>query len=571
MRGSAPSSPREWFERAIAAERGGSPQEAERIIGQAVETFPREAELHNAAANIAMRRRDFTLAAQRFAAAQNIAPAHLPYAINRAIALTEGGAPRDALRVLEQCESAGKSDPRYCSSRANAARLAGDLAQAAIWYDRALGLDSGNAKALAGRARVALERNEADALPRIDRALQREPGDAHLWLAKAQALDMTGDRQGALSLTRQIVDQAPAWRPALDLLVQLRLAAGDTDFASHFDEAARRAPQDPEIPAGHIAALAALERFDDAAECARKAQERFEGRENFVLLEATFASAAGDDVRADAAFARLQEDSIDRALHEARHGLRTQNWRMAEEALDRARAFSPFDVAAWGLIGLLWRATQDERAQWLHEQEGLVRLMPLADAEAVLPDAVALLRRVHQTTAFPHDQSLRGGTQTRGILFDRPEPELAALRQAIMQSLENFRTQLPEADPDHPLLRYRNTPWTLAGSWSVRLLGGGDHHAAHIHPLGVLSSALYLIMPQVDHAEAEAVLEIGRPPPDLRLDLPPLQRITPAEGHLALFPSTLYHGTTGFPAGERMTVAFDVVTDTQTDRTSMTG
>ena len=35
--------------------------------------------------------------------------------------------------------------------------------------------------------------------------------------------------------------------------------------------------------------------------------------------------------------------------------------------------------------------------------------------------------------------------------------------------------------------------------------------------------------------------------------------IEPAAGHLALFPSTLYHGTTAFSAGERMTVAFDVV------------
>jgi hypothetical protein len=44
--------------------------------------------------------------------------------------------------------------------------------------------------------------------------------------------------------------------------------------------------------------------------------------------------------------------------------------------------------------------------------------------------------------------------------------------------------------------------------------------------------------------------------------------ICPREAHLALFPSTLYHGTTPFGAAssgaaERMTVAFDVVTSNE--------
>ncbi|NBC88460.1 MAG: hypothetical protein GVX90_03010, partial [Alphaproteobacteria bacterium] len=121
-----------------------------------------------------------------------------------------------------------------------------------------------------------------------------------------------------------------------------------------------------------------------------------------------------------------------------------------------------------------------------------------------------------------------------------------------------------------PLLRHRETPWRLLGSWSVRLAGsgsgGGDYHTAHIHPQGILSSALYLVVPEEAHAPvAEGArppgwLEIGRPPPDLGLDLPPLTTIEPREGHLALFPSTLYHGTTPFGSAERMTVAFDVVT-----------
>ncbi|GAB5348106.1 2OG-Fe(II) oxygenase family protein [Alteriqipengyuania sp. 357] len=553
------ASARDWHERASAAERGGSPEEAERVIAHGLAEHPRDPELHNSAGNIAMRRGDYALAAERFSAASRLAPAHLPFAINAAIARTREGAPEAALAALDPHVAAGRGNARFCSTRANAARLADDLPQASEWYDRALTLEPANPRALAGRARVALERTEGDALARIDLALSRDQADPHLWLAKAQALDIAGDTASALTITRQLVEQAPAWRDGLDFLAQLRLAAGDPDFDDHFRVAASKAPNEPVIPTAHVAALAAVERFADAAEVARAAQARFATPERFVLFEAAFASAAGEDARAQAAFACLETDSLDRALHEARHGLRTQDWALADKALERARSFAPFDVIAWAFTGLLWRVTQDPRSEWLDGQEGLVRLLPLADAEQILPPAIALLERTHATSAFPIGQSLRGGTQTRGILFHRTEPELAHLATGIAATLEDYRAGLPAVDAAHPTLRARSRPWALAGSWSVRLTGGGDHHASHIHPQGVLSSALYVLLPEVDDPASDAVLELGRPPPDLRLDLPPLRTIRPEEGHLALFPSTLFHGTTGFARGDRMTVAFDVI------------
>ncbi|MDQ3144496.1 MAG: 2OG-Fe(II) oxygenase family protein [Pseudomonadota bacterium] len=41
------------------------------------------------------------------------------------------------------------------------------------------------------------------------------------------------------------------------------------------------------------------------------------------------------------------------------------------------------------------------------------------------------------------------------------------------------------------------------------------------------------------------------------LELEPIAAIAPAPGTLVLFPSFLYHGTRPFPAGERLSVAFD--------------
>ena len=207
---------------------------------------------------------------------------------------------------------------------------------------------------------------------------------------------------------------------------------------------------------------------------------------------------------------------------------------------------------AWWLLG-------DERHEWLHGRDGLVQFLPLEQAEEEIASTVALMGSLHDPSAFPLSQSLRGGTQTRGLLFARLEPELVSLKAAITDRLEVYRAGLPLADAAHPLLRHRDAPWRIGGSWSVRLDGGGDHHTAHLHPQGILSSALYLALPQ-ERAAGEGALELGRPAADLRLDLPPVRVIEPRAGHLALFPSTLYHGTTAFPRGRRMTVAFDVLT-----------
>ena len=53
-------------------------------------------------------------------------------------------------------------------------------------------------------------------------------------------------------------------------------------------------------------------------------------------------------------------------------------------------------------------------------------------------------------------------------------------------------------------------------------------------------------------------MTLGQPPAVLGLDLPPLRKIEPRPGRLVLFPSTRWHGTVPFAAGERLTVAFDV-------------
>ncbi len=518
----------------------------------------------NSAGHAAMKAGDAATAEGHFARAVALAPGSPEFRLNRAIALNALGRFAEAVAQLKAVEAAASANPAYCSTRGTAERGAGNKRAAAQWYDRALAADPQRVRALHGRARVALERGEPDALARFDRALAANPGDADLWLGKAQALDVSGDAEGAQTIMQQVVEQAPAWTEGLKFLAQLRLAAGDSDFTAHYAEAARRVPQDPNIPMEWARHLAGLDYNAEAAEVIAAARKTFPQIAQFALLHAIYLAASGEGDAAETLFAGLDLDSEDRWLHEARHAVRRGEIKRTHAALDRALAFNADNIAAWALRDLAWRLEGDTRHEWLHTQQGLVQLVPLRDAEKVLPEAISRLHELHDGSPFPLGQSLRGGTQTRGILFHRHEEEFAALHDAICGSLEDYRAALPDADAEHPLLKHREAPWRIAGSWSVRLAHGGDFHTPHLHPEGIVSSACYLELPDDlgdgDDRDDERAgwIELGRPAPDLRLDLEPLYTLQPKVGHLALFPSTLYHGTRPFGQGRRMTVAFDV-------------
>ena len=168
------------------------------------------------------------------------------------------------------------------------------------------------------------------------------------------------------------------------------------------------------------------------------------------------------------------------------------------------------------------------------------------------------MRGLHLATRQPLDQTLRGGTQTDGPLFARAEPEIRALRQAIVEAVEAHVAQLPAHDPRHPLLSAPRGPVRFAGSWSVRLSDAG-FHVNHVHSAGWLSSAFYVALPggALGGAGHDGWLTLGEAK-ELGLDLPPIRLIEPKPGRLVLFPSTMWHGTRPFAAGERLTVAFDV-------------
>ena len=160
----------------------------------------------------------------------------------------------------------------------------------------------------------------------------------------------------------------------------------------------------------------------------------------------------------------------------------------------------------------------------------------------------------------PLDQTLRGGTQTLGDIFEQGHPLVDALKQRISEAITRYIAGLPE-DLNHPFLRRRSKAWRFAGSWSSRL-GSGGFHTNHVHPQGWISSACYVVVPEsVLCGRGQAgCLQFGEPDFDTGLNKAIWPTVLPRPGRLVLFPSMFWHGTVPFvDDADRLTIAFDVM------------
>jgi len=547
-------------EEAAAAAAAGDRGRAGALFDQSAAAAPGDAGILNSAALHWAKAGDSVRAIELWVQAVSADPGASEPLINLSIELTKAGRAAEAADLLAAREAGLAQDARYWSARGNAERLARRRRESLASYERGWAIDRSNPLIAQGRARMRLETG-VDATAAYRDALGVAPGVGTVILGYGQALEVAGETELARQIGERLVQDLPQWTDALEWLAQLRWAAGEQDsFTDHYGEAAARAP-DPTVYASWCRMLGGVDQFAKAADAARRGREALGDIPELALLEAVHAGEAGDDERAGEIFEVLQLDSPERRVHEARHWLRVGSPQRAESLAAAAIDEAPDNIGAWALRGIAWRLMDDPRHEWLHMQDGLVRPMPLDLTDEQFTAAVALLDRLHDSSAMPVGQSVRQGSQTRGGLFDRHEPEIAVLEGSFRRAVQAYREQLPPRDDSHPLLRHREDSWRFAGSWSIRVFEGG-RHTEHIHPLGIVSSAAYFVVPGPGDGDPQAGwLELGRPPPDLRLDLPPLYAIEPRPRQCALFPSTLYHGTRRFTGGKRMTVAIDIHLD----------
>jgi len=406
-------------------------------------------------------------------------------------------------------------------------------------------------------ARTALEAGLA-AADLFAAASALAPQDGTVLTGQAAALLSEARPAEAIALLERTLAANPLWVDGHRSLAALRGQMG-------LDPLAGLAPAlalHPQAPALHHCAISiALQSRDIrradaalAAACAALGMPAW-----LALLAGHIASEAGAFDEADAHFAAAgQPADPGAAWMHARHRIRRNQPALAAALLEPLLK-APGADELWPYLGLAWRMMDDPRAAWLDGDPRLVGVYDLGMAPSELAALADHLRALHVTTSAPLDQSVRGGTQTDGNLLLRVEPQIRDLKARLLHLVERHVAQLPAPEPAHPTLLAARAPLRIAGSWSVRLEGAG-FHTDHVHPQGWFSSALYLALPETIGQGADGHagwLSLGEAR-DLVPGLAPLRLIEPKPGRLVLFPSSMWHGTRPFPAGERLTIAFDI-------------
>lgn len=471
-------------------------------------------------------------------------------------AVREGGEDA-ALPLLRAAVERHPTDARLLQILGLAHRRREDLAPAVAAFERAAALAPADPLIAHSLARSRLEAG----LPSIDafeRALALAPGDEGILLGLVAALFAEGRIGDAVADLEARLARNPAWITGHASLSRMRWLKGEREtFTANYEAAVAAAPRDVMIWREWADTLMHADRHDDVLALISRGRAAAGPHPIFDALETIATAEKGEIETADRLFAALGPiEHVTMAVRFLRHLLRAR--RPAEAASFGARWLTGDQAdLVWPYMAAAWRLTDDPRRQWLEGEERLVGVYDLGDAIPSLDALAERLRGLHMAVGQPLEQSVRGGTQTDGPLFSRIEPEIRALRAAIVAAVERHIAQLPAPRRGHPALIAKRAPVRFSGSWSVRLAGAG-FHSNHVHPAGWISSAFYVALPESMGKGEEGWLTLGEPQAELRLDLAPFRTIEPRPGRLVLFPSTMWHGTIPFTGGERLTVAFDV-------------
>ncbi len=183
-------------------------------------------------------------------------------------------------------------------------------------------------------------------------------------------------------------------------------------------------------------------------------------------------------------------------------------------------------------------------------------------AEPNSPLLKQLLHDIENTDIAERVQGmLYNGKQSAGNLFKRPEASFRRLGELVKQEFLNYKNRFAGADCE--LIQSFPNELEFTSSWYVRMRRGG-YVDRHIHEVGWISGAVYLVLPTDKKDPTEGCFEYGIHGdnyPQKHSNFP-VGIATPKVGDIVLFPSSLFHRTIPFSSNEqRICIAFDLKPD----------
>lgn len=374
------------------------------------------------------------------------------------------------------------------------------------------------------------------------------------------ALQTSGLHEQAISELEARIKTHRNWTEGRRYLADLYWQCGNnSEWENIFSGDFHEGKFDEQALSHYVSLLITSESFEELEHIICKYSDSIENSPILTMLAADAFSCLHQPEKADRCFSRIPAGAnADFELTRLRHFVRYHRFELAVTLAENlVNKFGK--IEAWAWLGFLWRLLGDDRSDWFHNGTKMIKFVDLRLDEDLITELASTLRSLHPDTSHLLGQSARGGTQTLGHLFRRQSSALKSLRRVLLTAVRDYIDGLPKFDQRHPILGRNGAGFRFEGAWSIRLTGGGMH-VPHIHSHGWISSALYIALPDSVHKNnAEGQLQIGQPLLPSPSPVEPITVIRPNVGHLALFPSLFWHGTTPFQSGERLSIAFDVL------------
>lgn len=541
------------------------------LMRESLKQFPDQAEVANNLGNALSKVGQIEEAIASYSEAIRILPTYIEALRNIALAYSKLGRSDDALASLQRCINIRPNDAVTWFAMGNVRRKQEDFDGAIADFEKALEMQPDFADAhhnlgvclrLQHRPEEALEHYEAARKLGLDRAeLHHNIGNALVDLQKADP---------AIDEYRAALEQNPG-DPDVHRNLNSLLWQHDRleDYLKSYHDVLKVNPDAEELRLAYATALAQKESWEEAEEVLRDGLRQSVETSALKGLLAYSMEGQGrweEALKMHEAAAKMPDATPNQLISYGRALLACQKPDEALGQVQAGAALTPFDQRALAYLGLCWRLLGDERDAVLNDYDNLVQAYEIPVPEGYNSAAEfnqrlqAVLEPLHIGLRHPAEQTLRGGSQTSGNLFDRRDPEIVALMGSLATCVEDYIGGFPRND-EHPLFMRRSDSFEFSASWSVRLANCG-YHTMHTHPLGWISSAYYV---QVPHEVAEGDehgggIKFGEPDIDIGAAGEARLKIQPSAGRLVLFPSYMWHGTVPFESDEpRMTTPFDVV------------
>ncbi len=546
----------------------GETGQAKALLEHAISLMPREPALHNNLGNVLYRAENWDGAASAYSKAASLKPDYSEALYNLGAALSLANRESEALAAYRKALAVA---PQLWNARIQIAALlhrAGDNQDALEMLDGAMPAARQSFEAWYYRGTVlhALKRHE-EAVAAFRNALQIAPRRFETQYALAGSLQEMGREDDAIAAYRATIEMAPGYVPAHREYNKLAYAMGQDVLASQSYAFARSQVGDaPELLLAEADLLLHFNQGEHARLLLTQSRAKFGD-------SAALANAMGRALDSEAKLEEAAEEfhrAVELEPSQVAHRrelaavlLRAGRHDEAKDALARALAIAPHDQASLAYLTLAYRQTGDSRLADIFQPEKFVREYHLkvpagfADAAAFNQALAVELERLHTRKVEPIDQTLRGGSQTPGALFESTSREVGLLRDAIREAIADYIATLP-ADAADPFLSRKARDFSFAGSWSCRLRSGG-FHTNHIHNEGWISSAYYAALPDAVAQDGQGSLTFGQSRFRLGNEDRVEAKVRPEVGKLVLFPSYYWHGTESFAADRpRLAVAFDI-------------